>query len=370
MQAKRFSAHGRSWRDLADAGTGFREHTAARVHSKAASDVLLHSVPGRPTMSTALSETPPGFYQHKTALVESCNIGNHTRVWAFTHILPDATIGVDCNICDHVFIENDVIIGDRVTIKCGVQLWDGLRVEDDVFIGPNVTFTNDRFPRSKKYLQRVLPTYIRAGASIGANATILPELTIGERAMIGAGAVVTRNVPPDAIVTGNPGRIVGYVGANAAHAELKLPPAEPGVQASTVHGAIVHRLPLIKDLRGSLTFGQFQRHLPFEVKRYFLVFDVSSAHIRGEHAHRTLHQFLVCVRGKCHCVADDGTNRQEFVLGEPTVGLYLAPMTWAVEYKYSPDAMLLVLASDLYDAQDYIRDYSEFVALKHAPGTS
>lgn len=120
--------------------------------------------------------------------------------------------GADCNVCDHVFIENDVLVGDRVTIKCGVQLWDGVRLEDDVFVGPNATFTNDIFPRSKQYPQAFAHTEVRRGASIGANATILPGVTIGSRAMVGAGAVVTRNVPPNAVVVGNPAaKIVGYV---------------------------------------------------------------------------------------------------------------------------------------------------------------
>ena len=132
------------------------------------------------------------FFQHPQALVESKQIGRGTRVWAFAHILPGAVVGEGCNVCDHTFLENDVVVGNRVTIKCGVQLWDGLRVEDDVFIGPNVTFTNDPLPRSGKHLQKYPVTTVQAGASIGANATILPGLTIGQGAMVGAGAVVTR----------------------------------------------------------------------------------------------------------------------------------------------------------------------------------
>lgn len=148
-------------------------------------------------------------YKHPNSLVESEAIGDATRVWAFTHILPGARIGSACNICDHVFIENDVIIGDRVTIKCGVQIWDGLRIEDDAFIGPNATFTNDKFPRSKQAF-KLHETLVCKGASIGANATILSGLVIGENAMVGAGAVVTRDVPANAIVVGNPARISGY----------------------------------------------------------------------------------------------------------------------------------------------------------------
>ena len=157
------------------------------------------------------------YFKHPNALVESETIGADTRVWAFAHILPGARIGSGCNICDGVFIENDVVVGDDVTIKCGVQLWDGITVENGVFIGPNATFTNDGFPRSKQSGFELLRTLVKAGATIGANATILPGLTIGLNAMVGAGAVVTRNVPDNAIVMGNPARISGYVSGEKKH---------------------------------------------------------------------------------------------------------------------------------------------------------
>lgn len=139
---------------------------------------------------------------HALADVQSKNIGATTKVWQFVVILGGAVIGENCNICANVFIENDVIVGDNVTVKCGVQLWDGLRVEDDVFIGPNVTFCNDKFPRSGKHDFERLNTVVKKGASIGANATILPGVTIGENAMIGAGAIVTKDVPAGAVVKG------------------------------------------------------------------------------------------------------------------------------------------------------------------------
>ncbi|HXE95885.1 MAG TPA: acyltransferase [Dongiaceae bacterium] len=149
------------------------------------------------------------YFTHSHSLVESNQIGENTRIWAFTHVLPGAQIGADCNICDHVFIENNVVIGDRVTIKCGVQIWDGIRLGDDVMVGPNATFTNDLYPRSKQPFE-LRRTVVERGASIGANATILCGITIGEGAMVGAGSVVLKDVPPHAVVVGNPARIIRF----------------------------------------------------------------------------------------------------------------------------------------------------------------
>ncbi|EFA7156020.1 N-acetyltransferase, partial [Escherichia coli] len=140
--------------------------------------------------------------------VQTIHIGKKTRVWQYSVILPGAVIGDECNICAHTLIENDVVIGDRVTIKSGVYIWDGVFIEDDVFIGPCVTFTNDKIPRSKKYPEKFLKTIIKKGASIGANATILPGITIGENAMVGAGTVVTKDVAPYTVIAGNPGKVI------------------------------------------------------------------------------------------------------------------------------------------------------------------
>lgn len=145
---------------------------------------------------------------HKLSDVQSPNIGENTNVWQFSVILPGAVIGNDCNICAHTFIENDVLIGNRVTIKSGVYIWDGVTLEDDVFIGPCVAFTNDKKPRSKIYPEKFARIVVKKGASIGANATILPGIVIGEGAMVGAGAVVTKDVPANATVVGNPARIL------------------------------------------------------------------------------------------------------------------------------------------------------------------
>lgn len=131
-----------------------------------------------------------------------------TNVWQFCVILPKAIVGENCNICSHCLIENDVVVGDNVTVKCGVQLWDGIRVEDNVFIGPNVTFTNDKYPRSKQYPEQFWKTTIKKGASIGAGAVILCGVTIGEKAMIAAGSVVTKDVPEGELWMGNPAKYV------------------------------------------------------------------------------------------------------------------------------------------------------------------
>lgn len=148
---------------------------------------------------------------HSLSDVQSKNIGNETKVWQFTTVLPGARIGNNTNINANCFIENDVVIGDNVTVKSGVQLWDGIVVEDDVFIGPNVTFTNDIRPRSKHYPVEFSKTIIHRGASIGANSTVLGGLTIGSFAMIGAGSVVTKDVPKNELWYGNPACHHGFV---------------------------------------------------------------------------------------------------------------------------------------------------------------
>jgi acetyltransferase-like isoleucine patch superfamily enzyme/dTDP-4-dehydrorhamnose 3,5-epimerase-like enzyme len=304
-------------------------------------------------------------FVHPQGICESSNVGDETRIWAFAHVLPGARLGAACNVCDNVFIENDVVVGDRVTIKCGVQLWDGVTVEDDVFIGPNATFTNDPFPRSKRYPPEFARTTVKRGASIGANATILPGVTIGANAMIGAGAVVVRSVPSNSIVVGNPARIVGYVDAHKPARSTQAAPTRAQVTATTestrVRGVNVHRLLLVEDMRGNLTAAEFERSIPFSVKRYFMVFDVPSEEIRGEHAHRRCHQFLVCTNGSMSVVVDDGSNREEIVLDAPNIGVHLPPMVWGTQYKYSRGSVLLVFASEYYDSSDYIRDYAEFL---------
>jgi UDP-2-acetamido-3-amino-2,3-dideoxy-glucuronate N-acetyltransferase len=307
------------------------------------------------------------YFVHPKAVCESVQIGVGTRIWAFAHVLPGARIGRECNICDGVFVESDVLVGDRVTVKCGVQLWDGITLEDDVFVGPNATFTNDHFPRSKVHPEQFRHTIVRRGASIGANATILPGIEIGPGAMVGAGAVVTRSVPPNAIVVGNPARISGYVQTIGGHetslASAALLPsgATPGLVTDLgVGGATLHEMRLVKDLRGELTAGEYERDVPFTPKRYFTVYNVPSREVRGEHAHKKCSQFLICIHGSCNILLDDGRHRRELILDRPNLGVFMPALIWGTQHRYSDDAILLVFASEFYDPNDYIRSYAEF----------
>jgi UDP-2-acetamido-3-amino-2,3-dideoxy-glucuronate N-acetyltransferase len=302
-------------------------------------------------------------FVHEKGICETEEVGAGTRIWAFAHVLPGARIGADCNICDGVFVEDQAVVGDRVTVKSGVQLWNGVELEDDVFVGPNATFTNDPFPRSRAWLSEHPGTIVRRGASIGANATILPGVEIGRGAMVGAGSVVTRPVPPNAIVSGNPARIHGY--ADSERSSTAAPAAvdrEPGRQTLGVEGVHVERFAEFSDLRGRLTAGALPGEgIPFTPARWFLVYDVPSREVRGEHAHRVCHQFLICVSGKVNVAVDDGKRRSEVLLDEPTVGIYVPPRVWASQYRYDADAALLVLASHPYDPDDYVREYEAFL---------
>ena len=297
---------------------------------------------------------------HPLAVVESgARIGPRTRVWAFAHVLPGAVVGADGNLCDHTFVEGAVRIGDRVTVKCGVYLWDGVTLEDDVFVGPCVAFTNDKFPRSRQRPARSLQTVVGQGASIGANATILPGVRIGKQAMVGAGAVVTRDVPAYAVVKGNPARIAGYVAAAAPAQRPATTARRKGAASAT--GARLLDIPNFSDMRGDLGVLECGPALPFAVKRLFYVYNVPGSEVRGAHAHKTCHQLLVAVAGSLRVVADDGAAREEFLLDSPRRGLFLPAGVWGTQYRYAPGTVCLVLASQAYDAADYLRDYDDYL---------
>jgi hypothetical protein len=215
------------------------------------------------------------------------------------------------------------------------------------------------------------PTVVQRGAIVGANATILPGVTLGLEARIQPGAVATRSVPPRAIAEGNPARIVGYVDAGSGSTpavEGPHPPAAP--VASRVRGVALHRLRTASDIRGTLAAAEVGEHVPFQPARCFIVHGVPSAETRGEHAHRTCHQFLIAVSGSVRVVVDDGEAREEFVLDSPSVGLFLPATTWGIQYGHTPGTVVVVLASEHYDAEDYVRDYEEFLRLVHRTRTT
>ena len=286
------------------------------------------------------------FSKDETALVEATSIGRGSRIDAFARVASTAVIGEECTVRTHVNIEGGVVLGDRVSIRPGVHLHSGTIIENNVQVGANSTIGDD-LPEA---------TIVKRSARLGANVAVLAGLTIGESSNITAGSVVTRDVPPFAVVTGNPANIVGYEGISA-------PEQQPlaGRTQTAVHGVTLHRLPSAVDMRGQLSYAEIGKELPFEIKRLFLVYGVTNQEVRGEHAHRTLHQLLICVHGRCNVVVDDSKHRQEFLLDDPTLGLHVPPLVWAIQYKHSSEAVLLVLASDFYDSKDYIRNYAEFL---------
>jgi UDP-2-acetamido-3-amino-2,3-dideoxy-glucuronate N-acetyltransferase len=214
-------------------------------------------------------------------------------------------------------------------------------------------------------------TVIRRFASIGANVTILPGVVVGRHAVVEPGAVVTESVPANAVVSGNPARIVSYVdaAAEAGTGEVLLPSAvASGTVQTRVSGVTLHRLTYARDLRGSLTAAEFTS-LPFQPTRLFTVFDVPSESVRGAHAHRECSQFLICTAGSLSCLVDDGTAREEIHLEGSKVGVHIPPMIWGTQWRYTREAVLLVLASHPYDPRDYIRDYEEFLEELGTSGT-
>lgn len=293
-------------------------------------------------------------FVHPRGICESNQVGEGTRIWAFAHVLPRARLGRDCNICDGVFIENDVVIGDAVTVKSGVQLWDGVRLGNRVFVGPNATFTNDQSPRSKQYPASFSQTNVEDDASIGANATILPGVRIGTGAMIGAGAVVLRDVPARAVVVGNPCRVIGYAGATEVAA------GQGGLPLNFAPRLV--RLDTHTDRRGTLAVADTEA-LPFIPKRFFVVQDVPAGEARGSHAHRSCHQFMLAVSGEITIVLDDGKQAVVVKLANSGVGIHVPPLVWSMQYGHNSDTRLLVLCSEAYDRSDYTSDYLEFLSL-------
>lgn len=247
-------------------------------------------------------------------------------------------------------------VATSANIMQGAYIGLEVKIDEDVTVGANAVILGKEDNLSKTAAE------IRTGAVVGANATVLAGVIVGIRAIVKPGSVVTRSVPPLAIVEGNPAIITGYVStAISQDGELSVKDNKGATKQSEVKDVTLHQLALVSDLRGNLSVGEFEKDIPFNAKRYFLVFDVPTAETRGEHAHKICKQFLVCIKGSCRVVADDGTSREEFILDSPAKGLYLPPMTWGIQYHYTHDACLLVFASEYYDSADYIRDYDQFL---------
>ena len=277
----------------------------------------------------------------------------------FSVVDASAQVGRGTVVGPHVFIEALASVGERCVIESGAHVCRGTVIENDVHIGAHVAFAGA--PSGAP-----TPAVVKQGAWIGANASIVAGVVIGAKAVVRPGTVVMRSVPPGAIVEGNPANIVGYVDTVQGPASaVQAPVSRKGsaIEATAVKGVTVHHFPVVPDLRGSLTVGEFDRQIPFTPQRYFMVFGVPNREIRGEHAHHQCHQFLICVRGSCAVVADDGEHKVEVTLDSPDRGIYLPPMTWGIQYKYSSDATLLVFASHYYDSADYIRSYADFMRI-------
>jgi UDP-2-acetamido-3-amino-2,3-dideoxy-glucuronate N-acetyltransferase len=299
---------------------------------------------------------------HPSSVCETEDIGPGTRIGPFVHIHAGARLGSGCTVDDGVVIEPGAVIGDSVTLGAAAIVSGGARLEDNAVIGARVTFAREPGGTAHTQGEHQVQTVVRSRASVGEGATLLAGIEIGRGAVVEAGTVVTRSVPPHAVVSGNPGTIVRYVDAQSDAGDAAAAGSAPSITAMQVDGVYVHRFREFTDFRGSLTAGEMPAPgLPFVPHRWFLVYGVPSRELRGEHAHRVCHQFLMCVAGSVTVAVDDGEHRGEVVLDKPTIGIYVPPMVWGSQFRYEPDTVLLVLASHQYDANDYIREYEVYI---------
>lgn len=329
---------------------------------------------GREPKSAGATLRQVGFERRDISIGASSCIGPHAVVYVDVIIgshclLGDyASVREGCRIADYCVVGRNAMLNAYVSMRQRSRVLEGASIAahtvigERAFISVGVGFADDnRFGRGTAE-QASRPHVIHEGAMIGVNATLLPGVHIGREAMVAAGAVVTRDVPAYAIVKGNPARIGGYVGDSVVdvHAATVLPKGEK-ITPLGVGKASLHRLDTFRDLRGSLSVGEFERDLPFTPQRHFVVYDVPSKDVRGGHAHKTCGEFLICVKGSLQTRLTDGKNAVDVALSSPDIGLYLPCGVWGAQYKFSADAVLLVFASHPYDPADYIRDYDEYL---------
>lgn len=246
----------------------------------------------------------------------------------------------------------------KIKFPDGCVIPEGAIIEPEAIFGQRVTLTSSDI-------------VIRAHARLDAACVIGEGVTIGQGAWVRAGAVVLRSIPPNAIVEGNPAQVVGYV--DRANRESRSDPRLIDVQSFgnldrpariplEVGGSALYLMRRVIDARGSLTVGEVPTEVPFSPVRYFAVFGVPSVELRGEHAHKRCQQFLICLHGSCRVLLDDGNRRCEVTLDRPDMGVLMPEMIWGTQYRFSPDAVLLVFASRPYEADDYLRTYDDFLA--------
>jgi UDP-2-acetamido-3-amino-2,3-dideoxy-glucuronate N-acetyltransferase len=264
-----------------------------------------------------------------------------------------AVISPEAKLAPNTIVGAGVIIGAGVVIEAGVEIAAGVVFADG----------------------GAIRTTVCAGSRIGAGAVIGAGIELGRGCEISPGSAVLKSVPPNAIVEGNPARIVGYVSQGVAVAApttivaegpLLQQSSQPAIVPLGIGKSALHRMRRVADLRGALTVGEVEKDVPFVPRRYFIVFDVPSLEQRGEHAHRECHQFLICVRGACRILLDDGQKRCEVTLDRPDLGVYMPPMIWGTQYRHTMDAVILVFASHSYDAGDYLRTYDAFLSATKA----
>jgi acetyltransferase-like isoleucine patch superfamily enzyme/dTDP-4-dehydrorhamnose 3,5-epimerase-like enzyme len=286
---------------------------------------------------------------------------NHRNVHPSSLIEEGVAVHETALIGPNCYLRGRMSIGANAHLKGGLTLIGDIHVGHDAFIEPGVCIASD----ANKEPPQEGKVVVCEGAHVGAGCVLYQGVVIGRYARIEPGSVIFRNIPPYAVVSGNPAVITGYVRDTSQQRAVPITivekPDAPGVYPFNVRGVALYQFQRIRDLRGDLTVGEFERNIPFIPKRYFVVFDVPSYETRGEHAHKRCHQFLICPSGSVSVVVDDGVSREEITLNKPNMGLLIPARVWGVQYKYSAGSALIVFASEYYDPDDYIRNYDEFV---------